>query len=66
MLRGARTWALVDTLAVHGAGAITLQHKEAAGTVLDRWAIDQDFWLRRSALLCAKRSAAFTTPTGPA
>ncbi|GGW13100.1 hypothetical protein GCM10018980_76250 [Streptomyces capoamus] len=37
--------------AVHGAGAITLQHKGTAGTVLDRWAIDQDFWLRRSALL---------------
>ncbi|MFE9559128.1 DNA alkylation repair protein [Streptomyces sp. NPDC006703] len=51
MLRAARTWALVDTLAVHGAGAMTLQHQETAGTVLDRWAIDQDFWLRRTALL---------------
>ncbi|MEU6670073.1 DNA alkylation repair protein [Streptomyces sp. NPDC046727] len=40
----------MDTLAVNGAGAITFQDKKAAGTILDRWAIDQDFCLRRSAL----------------
>ncbi|WP_329191853.1 MULTISPECIES: DNA alkylation repair protein [unclassified Streptomyces] len=51
MLRTAHTWALVDTLAVHGAGVIALQHEEAAGLALDRWAVDADFWLRRSALL---------------
>ncbi|WP_168714183.1 DNA alkylation repair protein [Streptomyces sp. A1136] len=51
MLRTAHTWALVDTLAVHAAGAIALWNEEAAGTVLDRWAVDADFWLRRSALL---------------
>ncbi|MEZ0069445.1 3-methyladenine DNA glycosylase AlkD [Streptacidiphilus sp. MAP12-20] len=51
MLRAARTWALVDTLAVHVAGRITLQHREAVGAVIDGWAGDEDFWIRRSALL---------------
>ncbi|WP_189389624.1 DNA alkylation repair protein [Streptomyces sp. SDr-06] len=51
MVRAAHTWALVDTLAIHAAGAIMLQNGEAAGVALDRWAVDTDFWLRRSALL---------------
>ncbi|MCJ1676393.1 DNA alkylation repair protein [Streptomyces sp. APSN-46.1] len=50
LLRGCRTWALVDPLAVHCAGAVALRDP-AAGPVLDRWITDPDFWLRRSALL---------------
>lgn len=45
MLREAKTWALVDFLAPHVAGKI------ADGRTLDRWATDDDFWLRRAALL---------------
>ncbi len=50
MLRESRTWALVDNLSVHVAGPVTERHP-ATGAVLDRWAGDGDFWLRRSALL---------------
>ncbi|WP_042434606.1 DNA alkylation repair protein [Streptacidiphilus anmyonensis] len=50
VLRQCSTWALVDPLAVHCAGAVLLRDP-AAGAALDRWINDPDFWLRRSALL---------------
>ena len=50
LLREARTWALVDPLAVKVAGSIVARHPPATDT-LDAWARDGDFWLRRSALL---------------
>lgn len=50
LLRTARTWALVDGLAANVAGDLAERYPELAG-LLDRWAADQDFWLRRSALL---------------
>ncbi|HLR83997.1 MAG TPA: DNA alkylation repair protein [Nocardioidaceae bacterium] len=49
-LREARTWALVDFLACDVSGEIA-DRFAAAGDVLDRWSTDDDFWLRRSALL---------------
>ena len=49
-IRQARTWAYVDTLAGSIAGAVA--RREAAGwDRIDRWAADDDFWVRRSALL---------------
>jgi 3-methyladenine DNA glycosylase AlkD len=50
LLREARTWALVDTLAASVVGALVEREPEL-GRVLDRWALDDDFWIRRSALL---------------
>ena len=50
LLRAARTWALVDELATVVAGGLMERHPEL-GPVLDRWAGDGDFWIRRSALL---------------
>ncbi|GAA2492690.1 DNA alkylation repair protein [Streptomyces gobitricini] len=50
-LRASRTWALVDTLAVHAAGAVVAREPAPCGATLDRWAHDGDFWLRRTALL---------------
>jgi 3-methyladenine DNA glycosylase AlkD len=50
LLREARTWALVDELAAIVAGRLVERHAEL-GAVLDRWAADGDFWIRRSALL---------------
>ena len=50
MLREAGTWALVDGLAASVVGPLVERHPEL-GAVLDRWAVDEDFWLRRSALL---------------
>jgi 3-methyladenine DNA glycosylase AlkD len=50
MLRSARTLALVDGLASNVMGGLTERHPELIA-VLDRWAGDDDFWLRRSAML---------------
>ncbi|MDQ1246132.1 MAG: hypothetical protein QG597_499 [Actinomycetota bacterium] len=52
MLQQAQTWALVDPLAINVVGWICrVEPSQEAGSVLDRWAVDQDFWLRRAALL---------------
>ena len=50
LLRGSGTWALVDTLAPQVIGALVERHPELHAT-LARWAADEDFWIRRSALL---------------
>jgi 3-methyladenine DNA glycosylase AlkD len=55
LLRDARTWALVDGLAASVVGAL-LARDPMANAVLDRWAADDDFWIRRSALLAHLRS----------
>lgn len=49
-LRRSKTWAYVDTLAVHVVGPLIQRHPKLK-TRLDRWVRDDDFWLRRSALL---------------
>jgi len=50
LIRDSRTWALVDVLAGGVVGRLLLRHPASADE-LDRWAIDDDFWVRRSALL---------------
>lgn len=50
LLRESRTWALVDGLATSVVGSLVERYPEM-GSVLDRWAADDDFWMRRSALL---------------
>jgi len=50
LIRASRTWALVDGLAVQVTGELVLRHP-AALQKLERWAIDDDFWIRRSLLL---------------
>ena len=50
ILRQARTWALVDGLTCDLMGPLVERHPELT-SVLDRWAADPDFWIRRSALL---------------
>ena len=53
LVRESYTWALVDGLAGDVAGRIVAAHDvcPAVGARLDGWATDQDFWVRRSALL---------------
>ena len=51
LLREARTWALVDVLAPDVAGPIVVASPEAGGALLDRWNVDEDFWLRRASVL---------------
>jgi 3-methyladenine DNA glycosylase AlkD len=50
LLRESRTWALVDGLAASVVGDLVERYAEL-GAVLDRWAADDDFWMRRAALL---------------
>jgi 3-methyladenine DNA glycosylase AlkD len=54
LIRESKTWAYVDALAANVAGAIG-QAFPASGRVFDRWATDDDFWVRRSALLAQLR-----------
>ncbi len=49
LIRDSHTWALVDGLAGDVVGEIALRHR--IKLKLDRWAHDQDFWIRRSSLL---------------
>jgi 3-methyladenine DNA glycosylase AlkD len=54
LLREAKTWALVDAIAVSTIGHMVVAHPEL-GRELDRWAKDEDFWIRRSAMLALLR-----------
>lgn len=49
-LRESHTWALVDGLAASVVGRLVERHPELTAA-LDRWAVDSDMWLRRSAML---------------
>jgi 3-methyladenine DNA glycosylase AlkD len=49
LLRNSGTWALVDGLATNVVGVLAERHDLTA--TLDRWAVDPDFWIRRSAML---------------
>jgi len=50
LLRGSKTWALVDWLCTKVAGPIVSNHPKTK-RALKRWAADDDFWIRRSAML---------------
>ena len=64
LLRESGTWALVDGLAVNVAGSIALRDP-GAWPVIDRWAGDADFWVRRSALLSLLRGIRAGVPDLP-
>ena len=49
-VREAHGWAYVDPLAGDIAGPIALVHPDA-WPLIDAWSTDEDFWIRRSALL---------------
>lgn len=50
LIRESKTWALVDVLAANVAGGLVERCPDLFAT-LDRWSADEDFWIRRSALL---------------
>ena len=53
LLRDSLTWALVDALATDVIGGILARSPVEVTPVLDRWATDPDFWIRRASLLAA-------------
>jgi 3-methyladenine DNA glycosylase AlkD len=50
LLRASHTWAYVDALAVKAVGGLLTRYPPLAGT-LDTWVADENFWIRRTALL---------------
>jgi 3-methyladenine DNA glycosylase AlkD len=50
ILRESKTWALVDGLAGDVVGGLNKTDPKME-SILDRWATDPDFWIRRSSLL---------------
>jgi 3-methyladenine DNA glycosylase AlkD len=54
LIRQSKTWAFVDELAIVITGPLVERSPELLRT-LDRWAEDDDFWLRRSAMLALLR-----------
>jgi 3-methyladenine DNA glycosylase AlkD len=54
LLRQSLTWAYVDPLAIDVAGDLVARHPEL-NAVLDRWASDGDFWIRRASMLALLR-----------
>jgi 3-methyladenine DNA glycosylase AlkD len=51
LVRGSRTWALVDGLAVSVIGELADHDRAAFDPVVRRWATDDDMWVRRTSLL---------------
>jgi 3-methyladenine DNA glycosylase AlkD len=54
LIRQSKTWAFVDELAIVITGPLVERSPELL-RVLDRWAQDDDFWVRRSAMLALLR-----------
>src|SRR6267143_3240428 len=54
LIRQSKTWAFVDELAIVITGPLVERSPELL-SVLDRWSHDDDFWVRRSAMLALLR-----------
>ena len=50
LIRQSKSWAYVDPLSIYLAGCLVERFPELVST-LDRWSMDEDFWVRRSAML---------------
>ena len=55
LVRESRTWALVDGLAGDVLGELVRRHPAHVSPVMNRWATDADFWVRRASLLAELR-----------
>jgi 3-methyladenine DNA glycosylase AlkD len=53
LIRDSHTWALVDVLSGDVMAELFVRHPETL-PALDAWAVDDDFWVRRSALLALR------------
>lgn len=51
LLRACRTWALLDPLVIGVVGVLVDRDPSGWDPVVRRWAHDEDFWVRRAALL---------------
>ncbi|MEO8510233.1 MAG: DNA alkylation repair protein [Chloroflexota bacterium] len=55
LIRASKTWALVDAVAVDVLGTMVRADPVRVSPVMDQWATDANFWIRRSALLAELR-----------
>lgn len=53
-------WDLVDTIATHHVGEILQHFPDQVTPVLERWAVDDELWLRRAAMLSQLKHKAKT------
>lgn len=63
LIRESKTWALVDGLAEDVVSEIALRYRIKQR--LDRWAKDEDFWIRRSSLLAELKPLKMGSSFGP-
>ncbi len=56
-------WDLVDETAAHLVGGVLASHRPEATPVLRAWMVDDDPWLRRTAVLCQLRHGPNTDTT---
>lgn len=63
LIRESRTWALVDVLAGDVVGEMALRLR--IRRTLDRWARDDDFWVRRASLLAELKPLKHDAPFEP-
>ena len=52
MIRSGSWWDFVDPLAINLAGLVFLNERKVTSKIIDRWSGDDDFWIRRAALIC--------------
>lgn len=52
LVRTGAWWDLVDDIASHLVGPVLLAHPSATAPVVRAWAVDEDRWLRRTAVIC--------------
>jgi 3-methyladenine DNA glycosylase AlkD len=55
-------WDFVDVIAAHRVGDVLRAHPDAVAPVMRAWAVDEDLWVRRTAILCQLASKTATDP----
>lgn len=61
LIREGAWWDFVDEIAAHLVGPVVRGWPEQAWPVMDDWIVDDDLWIRRSALLCQLGAKAKTS-----
>ncbi|HQR28305.1 MAG TPA: DNA alkylation repair protein [Nocardioides sp.] len=56
-------WDLVDEIAAHLVGGVLARYRPVVTPVVREWAVDEDLWLRRTAVLCQLRHREDTDTT---
>lgn len=51
LARDGAWWDLVDIIAAHLVGKVLLKERESIEPILDQWIDDEDYWIRRTAIL---------------